>query len=268
MTKLDLSRYEFKYLLRPEQFAGVRRFLSQYCELDQHAQGEDWYGIRSLYLDTDDYRLFRISADKQNERLKLRVRGYVRSSGAVKMEVKRRNGDLISKSSLVLPSSQLLSGRAAAECEGEDFWRLADQLRAQPKVLVQYERQAYFSRVDDYVRVTFDRHIQCQPLTFWSLEPNQRVWVPVDDPASPSELSSAYVMELKFRVAPPAWLRDLVVQFGLARRGFSKYVRSVKRLHNQRAMEWDLRNLASALEGSHVEELRTPARTVPSWRLV
>ncbi len=78
----------------------------------------------------------------------------------------------------------------------------------------------------------------------WSLRGDPRGWLPVDDPASALEEYSTYVLELKFKLAPPAWLRDMVTAFGLVRRGFSKYSRAVTRLKTDRDPAWDLRSHA------------------------
>jgi hypothetical protein len=98
------------------------------------------------------------------------------------------------------------------------------------------------STIDDYVRVTFDRRILCQPMHNWKLSGNLRLWRAVDDPATVREDNSTYVLELKFRIAPPIWLRDLVRTFGLVRRGFSKYARSAQRIRTDRDPAWDLRS--------------------------
>lgn len=248
MNIIDVSRYEFKYLLNSEEVPEVRRFLLQYCTPDVNANGNEWYGIHSLYLDTPDYAFYRASSEKAMERLKLRVRGYSTGTGPVKLEIKRRRGDVVSKKSMIT-SQEVWSAvhhnglwslaEAASDCL--PFVRLAEELSARPKVLVIYERHALHSHVDDYVRVTFDRRILSQRMHRWSLRGDPRGWLSVDDPASLSEEYSTYVLELKFQVAPPAWLRDLVIRFGLARRGFSKFSRAITRMRSDRDNAWDLR---------------------------
>lgn len=251
MNTIDVSRYEFKYLLRSEEMAEVRSFLLQFCSPDVNAYGTEWYGIQSLYLDTPEYAFYRYSVEKTVERLKLRVRGYSTGAGPVKFEIKHRVGDVVSKKSFIA-SHNVWSGfersdlRCLAEMNGAalPFVRLVEQTRATPKVLVTYERHALHSNVDDYVRVTFDRRISCQQMRQWCLRGDSRGWFAVDDPASALEDDSTYVLELKFKKAPPCWLRDLVTEFGLVRRGFSKYSRSVTRLRADRDAAWDLRTRA------------------------
>src|SRR5688572_17905093 len=103
MDITNVSRYEFKYLLESDEVPQLRRFLLRYCRPDVNAQGDEWYGIHSLYLDTPDFAFYRASAEGAVERLKLRVRGYTAGSGPVKLEIKRRTGDVVSKQSMLTP---------------------------------------------------------------------------------------------------------------------------------------------------------------------
>jgi SPX domain protein involved in polyphosphate accumulation len=246
MGVIEVSRYEFKYLLAPAQVADVRRFLLRYCTPDLNARGLDWYGIESLYLDTTDYRFYRAARHKELNRLKLRVRGYANDAGPVKFEVKRRTGDLVTKRSLLVSRDQwnhlCHSGAAGGEiASAGEFMFVKERFHAAPKLLVRYERQAFHSTVDDYVRVTFDRRIQCQPVQGWTLDPPSGDWRSVDQGSA----SSAYVLEVKFQLAAPAWLRDLVTSLGLERRGFSKYVRGLRRTEAAYEPAWGLRTTAA-----------------------
>ena len=240
MSVIEISRYEFKYLLTPGEVPEVRRFLLRYCTPDDNARGLEWYGIESLYLDTPDYRFFRASAQKEYNRLKLRVRAYANGGGPVKFEIKRRAGDLVTKRSLLVPRPAwerfAVSGTAA------EFAFLVENFHAAPKLLVHYERQAFHSVVDDYVRVTFDRRIRCQATREWSLDGAPQAWHAVDR----NRDSSSYVLEVKFQLAAPAWLRDMVATFGLERRGFSKYVRGVRQAVFGQEPAWGLRPVAAA----------------------
>src|SRR5687767_5987969 len=107
MDTIDVSRYEYKYLLTPDEVPEVRRFLLRYCSADVYAQGAEWYGIQSLYFDTPTKTFFRASAEQAVERMKLRVRGYSTGTGPVKLEIKKRVGDVVSKSSLVVSRDTL-----------------------------------------------------------------------------------------------------------------------------------------------------------------
>ncbi len=248
MDTIVVSRFEYKYLLRPAQVPEIRRFLLRYCTPDINAEGAEWYGIHSLYLDTGDYRFYRQSADKALERMKLRVRAYTTGNGPVKLEVKRRVNELVTKKSLLLPRDQWDKVGLDGLGTSSEFASLVERLRAAPKLLVDYERQAFHSGVDDYVRVTFDRRIRCQPMREWNVRGHAKAWRLVDEAASGGESESAYVLELKFKVLPPVWLHDMVTTFGLVRRGFSKYARGVRHTIADRETSWDLR---AAMNGAY-----------------
>lgn len=251
MNLIKVSRYEFKYLLTPEEVPPIRRFLLRYCLPDTNAYGTEWYSIRSLYLDTPDYAFYRTSVEKAVERIKLRVRGYTTGTGPLKLEVKRRVGDVVTKTSLnTTPAiwAELTGAgpRVAHSGEVPLFLHRVEQMRASPKLLVTYERHALHSVIDDYVRVTFDRRIQCQQMLQWSMSGDPRGWLAVDQPPSVNEDESTYVLELKFKLAPPAWLHEMVTRFGLVRRGFSKYARATTLLQTLRDPAWDLRSCSEA----------------------
>lgn len=235
---IRVARSEFKYQIFSDDLPAIRQWLSRYCVPDENSRSGDWYAIRSLYLDTNEFRLYRDAEEKLPFRFKLRARAYGDATGSIKLEVKRRIQDLIVKTSATVRAPQW------AEAAGEglrglydiatpsmaEFLQLTDTLGATPRMLVYYERQAFSSFLDGYVRVTFDRHMACQPMRRWDLRGAPREWVSVDAPAAFAERDSAYVMEIKFVDSPPAWLRDLVLRFGLQRRGFSKYGRAVQRM--------------------------------------
>lgn len=252
MNITDVSRYEFKYLVNADQAPQLRRFLSQYCSADTNAQSKEWYGIQSLYFDTPDFAFYRASVGKAVERLKLRARTYATFTGPVKLEIKRRVGDVVWKRSFLTTHDVWdgldrdgASGLARTHSPSRPFVQLVEEMRAAPKVLVTYERHALYSNLDDYVRVTFDRRICSQRMHRWSLTGDPRRWLAVDGALTAGEDESMYVLELKFKVAPPAWLRDMVTRFGLVRRGFSKYSRSVTRIRSDRDSAWDLRSCAA-----------------------
>ncbi len=238
-----ISRYEFKYHIPPDMLPGLRRYLLRYCDADINSRG-DWYPISSLYLDNDNYKMYRDTEENAPWRMKLRVRGYANPDSPVKLEVKRRMKDQVRKSSaLVSPADWSRISRTSDLLQtghrGE-FLQFTESLRATPKMLVSYERLAFSSKIDDYVRVTFDRRMRCQPVRDWSLTGQPSRWRNVDDPASLGGGRSVYLMELKFVLAPPAWLRDMINHFELQRRGYSKYGRAVRRCVFERESAWDL----------------------------
>jgi hypothetical protein len=252
---IAFQRYEYKYLIPADLMGPIRSFISPYCDMDPFVDREDnkFYTIRTLYLDSADYKTH---WDKEHEvpnRFKLRVRTYGKTSDdPVKFEVKRRINDIFLKSSVVVPR-EIWPGLLTAPINGfsrsftqeemsalNSFLWLTRTLRATPKMLIQYERQAFRSRIDRYVRISFDRRICHQPKSTYDLTGQAAAWLFNDDPKSMGEASSLAVLELKFTAGVPLWLSDMVCRFRLVRRGFSKYCTAVARTMNGELAARDL----------------------------
>lgn len=238
-----IERREYKYLIDEATAAGVRAAIQPYCALDPWAADAPGrrYTIDSLYLDTRELALFWANDHEQRDRIKMRVRGYPHAAGSpVFFEVKRRINDVISKSRGRASRAQwagLLADPAAAipaEIVGKEraaverFLTLARTLHLRPYTLVRYRREPYFSRIDDYARVTFDTEIRAQAMDRLSFEPTPLGWRALDDAVTQRTLASLVVLELKFTSAVPRWLVEVVRRFGLQRASFSKYGTSIR----------------------------------------
>ena len=238
-----IERREFKYLIPSSLADGIRAAIQPYCEIDPWAAKSPGrrYLIDSIYFDAPNLALFWANDHEVVDRFKLRVRGYPQAPGGpVFFEVKRRINDVISKTRGRVARAQwarLLGDPAAPippDIVGKDraaverFVMLARTLRARPYTLVRYHREPYFSRIDDYARVTFDSNIRAQSVRELSFETEDRGWRAPDAAGTPRAPDSLVVLELKFTAAVPIWLVDLVGRFGLQRRSFSKYGTSIR----------------------------------------
>ena len=237
-----IERREFKYLIDAATATQLRAAILPFCELDPWAARNPrrCYTIESLYLDTAGLDLFWANAHEQFDRFKMRVRGYAEAPGSpVFFEVKRRINDVILKTRGKVARALwtgLLSDPAAPippEVTGKDrlaverFVTLCRTMHLRPFTLVRYEREPYFSRIDDYARVTFDTHIRARSVDALSFEVDERGWRALDDAVTQRTLDSLIVLELKFTTAVPTWLVNIVGRLGLTRRSFSKYGTSI-----------------------------------------
>lgn len=239
---LLIERREYKYLITEEQADWVRHAIAPFCQLDPFAakQPRNRYSINSLYFDTPALALYHANIVEHVDRFKLRIRDYPDSPGGpVFFEVKRRINDVISKTRGRVPYD---CWKQALEEPGQFDWnalglhhrhaveRFATLMHlhvASPKTLVRYEREPYFSVVDDYARVTFDRNIRSQRVDTLTLtEPNKH-WRNMDDAATMKSSRSLLVLELKFTSAVPSWMVNMVASLNLNRLAFSKYGTSV-----------------------------------------
>jgi hypothetical protein len=233
-----LERLELKYLIDERTAARMRREIELYCQLDRHSapsssiHAERGYAISSLYLDSPGLAFHRAKERGDPDRLKLRVRTYDTSSLAV-LEVKRRCADMVDKSRARVARHEVAGAvhgvaleppaDAATKRFAERFARLAAEHGAEPSLRVRYRREAYVSQVDDYARVTFDRRIEAQRASSWSLEGDPERWSAFEHHWLPEQRLKNIVLELKCHSSIPFWITDLIRRNRLTRRSFSKY---------------------------------------------
>ena len=166
-------RYEMKYVISESKAAAIARFIGPYLKVDRYGilQPNYAYPIVSLYLDSDNLRLYRESLEGHLNRFKLRVRSYSDESDCPQFfEIKRRANTVIIKSrARVTPHdvAALLSGQYVPPLQShktevdaiKQFQLYMKNIGAKPKVLIRYMRQAYESDTENHVRVTFDRQL-------------------------------------------------------------------------------------------------------------
>lgn len=235
------DRYELKYVIPLEAVDEVRARLLPFCELDKHSarSADRLYAIHSIYLDTPGRDLYRVSREGRPSRFKVRMRRYGTAAGPtgpVFLEVKRKSNGFVRKSRAQVPVEgfvERLCGAPPSDASANEvaFRRECDRLGLEPMTLMRYEREAWFSRIDGYARVTFDHRMLCQPARGFSFDADPRAWVSLDDSSVLKRVPRAVLLELKCTRDVPRWMVGLVRSLELRRTGFSKYCTSVERLY-------------------------------------
>lgn len=238
-----IERREYKFLIDRETAAKLRAAIAPFCRLDPYAAASPTrtYAIDTLYFDTPDLRLFWANDLEQVDRFKLRVRGYTDAPDSpLYFEVKRRINDVISKSRGKVPRSawrSLLQDDFAPIPDSiggrdrmavERFLALSRSMHVRPYTMVRYQREPYFSTIDDYARVTFDTRIRAHAADALTFDYDARQWRALDDAVTQREMTSCIVLELKFTNNVPLWLSSIAARFGLVRGAFSKYGTSIR----------------------------------------
>lgn len=242
-TPASLQRREYKYLVTEDVVEQIRRYIRGVCTIDPYAEKTGGrYVIDTLYLDTPQLHSYWATVNDASDRYKLRVRGYPSlGDGPVFLEVKRRVSEAIKKTrgwfrgdwTRVLHDGthELLATIEPKQRRAIDnFICHYHLLPMQPSVLVRYEREPYFSTIDEYARVTFDRHLSYQRAGALSLVPEHSGWTYIDYASAQrgfSLASSCVLLELKFTSMVPVWMRSMVHTLGLQRLAFCKYTRAV-----------------------------------------
>ncbi len=238
---LQASRFELKYIISEQCAHGIRDFVSNHLEADEHARpGPDpSYPVNSLYLDTPSLLLFGQTVEGIKNRFKLRIRFYDGKPDAPAfLEIKRRVTDVICKERAAIsregverlldgkwPGPEYLMGKngnPVASSALHNFCNLCQTINAGPCVYVCYMREAYVSPNSNQVRVTFDRGL------FGSRFDRQTCLIPPKDGGRPE--IGGVVLELKFTDRFPPWMKDLVQAFNLQRCSMPKYIKCISKL--------------------------------------
>jgi hypothetical protein len=238
-----IERREYKFLIDRETAARVRAAIAPFCALDPYAAASPTrtYAIDTLYFDTPDLSLFWANDAELVDRVKLRVRTYADvANSPMFFEVKRRINDVISKSRGKVPRSMwrgLIADESARIPEAvvgkdrlavERFLAISRSMHVRPFTLVRYDREPYFSTIDDYARVTFDTRIRAHRVDALTFEPDGSCWRALDDALTQRAPQSCIVLELKFTNNVPLWLVNVARGVGLVRGAYSKYGNSIR----------------------------------------
>lgn len=218
-AQMTFKRYELKYLLSPAQKQAVLRGIEPFMELDRYGRTT----IRSIYCDTENFRLVRRSVGKPAYKEKLRLRSYQQAQPGqpVFVELKKKYRDVVYKRRLALAEGLVAAsfarnlplpaeGQIAAEIEY--FRQYYGPLR--PAVFLSYEREAYYALDGGDLRITFDENIlfRCRDLSLCA---------PVfGSPILPGELT---LMEIKTPGGLPLSLAHLLAREKIFKTSFSKY---------------------------------------------
>jgi len=241
--KLQASRFEQKYIINDETALQIREFVRQYLELDENGVGKPNYSypVHSLYLDSDDLRLYWSTINGDKNRFKLRLRFYNDNTDTpVFFEIKRRMNNCILKqrgavrrdsvdwllAGHIPEASHLVSKDPKHLVALQNFCHLMNSLHAGPKAHIAYLREAYVPHDDNSARLTMDRAVRSEP------ELTARLCTKMQEPIL--VWGKDVVLELKFTNRFPDWFGQLVRFFGLRQCGAAKYVDGVALLGEYR----------------------------------
>lgn len=212
------KRYEKKYLMNQTQYAALEAGLTPYMKHDQYGR----HTICNLYLDTEDYRLIRMSLEKPVYKEKIRVRSYgvPQQNDSVFLELKKKYKGVVYKRRISLPLEEAMNFLACGRLPQKDsqifeeiHW-FVDFYRPVPKTFIGYDRAALFGREDSELRITFDQNLRWRDT---SLDLSS------GDFGSPIIEPELILMEIKAPGAMPLWLCRLMTELKIYPVSFSKY---------------------------------------------
>ena len=216
-------RHELKYYINYFEMIALRKKVSSFLSLDKHATSPEGYNIRSLYFDgMHDHSLY----DKNDGlfgREKYRIRIYNENDAIIKLERKSKYGDFISKESAPLTRIEydgILRGeyvclKDRTEVLVQDFYRALEFRQFQPRVIVDYTREAYVYEPGN-VRITFDKELRAGISGIDLFDRN----IVYQEILYPEQV----ILEVKYDDFLPDVIRQLLQPERLTRSAISKYV--------------------------------------------
>ena len=228
-------RMEFKYLVDRTRRTALARDLAVLMRPDAYAGEGGSYSVRSLYFDTPDYLAYHEKLSGAATRHKLRLRAYGEDpsqTSKVRMEVKSRYLHFIHKITVDIPRedyadveralrSRSLPPRSLLDDDSrsKEFFRLQRQFNMEPKIIVQYRRQA-FERVEfSRLRVNFDDELLASG--------NLDLLGPLRSARRLLQYGHA-IFEIKVDDVMPSWVHTLIGKYNLQNRALSKYCYAVQ----------------------------------------
>lgn len=153
------ERYETKYLLHPEQYEQLMTHLA--ADLQPDAFGT--YTIANLYYDTDDWKLIRTSIEKPVYKEKLRIRSYGQpeAESMIFIELKKKYDGIVYKRRITVlcqDAKMLLATTIPPQYGqiGQEINWFQKTYQTTPKVLIAYDREAFYLSEQPDLRITFD----------------------------------------------------------------------------------------------------------------
>jgi len=225
-------RLEYKYKIPVSKLDLLRKRISAFVEPDLQYHENSEYSVKSIYFDTSQLRFYNEKIEGLKDRRKIRIRWYneLNSQSVLFLEIKKKVINFISKNrapvfannyndflSEKVNSDFVLDGYGCDNAIGdsEKFIHYLSSLSLRPIILIVYEREAFFSKFDNRLRITLDKNLRYSFPDFFDMmvsEENFRYPMPI-----------YFIMEIKFSNGFPKWLQQIISEFEILRTAISKY---------------------------------------------
>ena len=225
------NRYELKFLLHHRRAWDFLESIGNFVRTDPNAGPDGFYKVVSRYYDSPDLMCYREKIDGEKYRRKIRVRTYGVAPEFAFAEIKQRYNITVQKrrtrATLQEIESQFSQMDSGAYSAGEDpvldeIYYLRKQFGLEPKIIVSYNRAAYFDLLKKDLRITIDRNFRTRNLQLslsadrtrgrWAIDPRQ------------------VVVEVKFNETIPRWLCTSLNRFDVQIDRVSKYCYGIEAL--------------------------------------
>jgi hypothetical protein len=238
LSTRQARRLEYKFLVPITMLTNFRKVIKPYIYLDEFSESrpDKQYTVRSIYYETRGFTCYVEKVEGFRFKKKFRIRGYNTTdpNSVVFLEIKSKNQDFISKSRAPIRWNQIKSvftgynlnttslpfipETKEAEAAGRFLYHYYRK-KMMPVVLIAYEREAFYSRFDRTLRITFDKNVRSR--LYPSLD---SLYV---DRGMNFVMPNYFVFEVKFYGGLPQWIRSIVTKFDIQRLAVSKFAMGI-----------------------------------------
>lgn len=218
---MEIDRTEKKFILNREQSLQLQRRLEPLIPRDVFCTRPEGYDVRSLYFDTITDRCCAEKEEGLQVHEKIRIRVYGTDDSVIKLESKRKVGQLQTKRTMSISRDTmqaLIHGQYSLLLEQPDplgpyfFRKLSEGMV--PRAIIRYNRISYCQPTNN-TRITLDYHIQATESSFDLFqEPLQT------HPIFPENL---VIAEVKFNNFLLGYLKQALGGLDKSPASFSKY---------------------------------------------
>ncbi|MCR5482435.1 MAG: polyphosphate polymerase domain-containing protein, partial [Clostridia bacterium] len=208
------------------QLERVLDVIESRMEPDKFNVNRQVYTIRNIYFDTEDNQLIRNSLAKPRYKEKIRLRTYAGAGKDAKafLEIKKKFNGLVNKRRTKMEAGEAM---AFVENGGKIIYKpymnpqvvkelsyMVSRYKLMPKVMISYDRLAYFEKGNPDLRISLDTNIRTRRD---ELNMNAGIYGRLLLP------ENIWLMEIKTAKAMPVWLTEMLAEEEIRRVSFSKY---------------------------------------------
>ena len=210
-----IDRCEQKYFISNEKYNKLINIISNKIEKDKYFKER----IYNIYFDNDNMDLINKSMDKPIYKEKIRLRSYEipNDDSIVFLEIKKkyksnsnkRRIEINYKDALNYMYNGILPINSQIMNEIDYCFK---KYNLKPKISITYDRPAYYLKVDNNVRLTFDSNVKydLNNIVLNDIKNNNILF------------KSGYIMEIKTFNGLPRWLIDVFDKLNIYPTSYSK----------------------------------------------
>ena len=210
-------RTEKKFILTEEQYNQLLKLIGDKLNKDPYYESK----ICNVYFDTRNHDLIVNSLEKPIYKEKVRLRSYDTPEGDTKvyLELKKKYDGIVYKRRVTMPLSEAMICLKNKKIDKDDqiskeINYVLNHYDLEPKLYLAYDRQAYYSKESDDLRITFDTNIRSRM---------EDIDLSLGDAGELLFDKKYYLMEVKTASSMPMWFVKVLDKLNIYPTSFSKY---------------------------------------------